>query len=1009
MISNHTFRIMKKDATSLRDRLRVCDQVFWLATFLVAFLAWPLMSSAQTTHFTSTIWHSRDGLPENIVQALAQDREGFLWVGTTGGLTRFDGARFSPLNDGAAPTLSVNSFFCLLRSHDGTMWAGTEGGGLLHIAASGAIKTYAAQDGLEDAFVRSIFEDSLDRLWVGTDNGLFLKQGERLVRVEQPGANGALDVHAITEDHEHHIWAGGSHLITLGMGQNRLVPLPGVYSQNKVVSLLTATDGSLWVGTASGLLHQVHGKFQRTPELSSTVQILRQTGDGTIWIGTVGQGLWAYRNGRLERIGDTGVIQIPTVLNIFEDADHRIWLGTQNGLVRLDRTQISLIPLPGSGTEYGTISGAPNGEIWMVVQSAFRVSDGVPTPLNFSGLGDTPIRTIYRARDGSTWVGTGGRGAYHLDHGKIVHYSNASRNYITGNFIRGFLESTRGDMWIAADGGLNCISAKGIARYGTADGLAYISIRSLFEDHNHDIWIGTDQGLSRWHAGAFVQDEVTAALRREKVWSILEDRRGIMWFGTRDHGIFRYRDNVVEHYSTSQGLVSNTVYQMLQDRKGRFWISSAEMISSVPEEEMDGDPLHRNLPLSVTLYRMPYETSGVQLSGGRMSTGYLAPDDTVWFASDHGALHVIASGTVAESWPVMRIVGLSLDGVDLALTNGLQLPARGKRLAFSFAPLFLGQQVGIRFLYRLDGFDNSWISSGSGHSATYTNLPAGTYRFHVRSFDVSHPGFSTEATLDFTKNPFIYQTWWFRLLFIVALLGCILLVYTLRLRGVRSRFAVVLQERSRLAREMHDTVIRGCIGVSMLLEGMATQREGKFEDDDLLDVAREQLRTTISEARQAVWDLRRSDEEEIDLPHSLAVLAEQATQAFGIPVLCEQVHPISGISGSTGHELLMVAREAIANAGSHAKPDWIRISASVDNKDLTLIVIDNGSGFSQSTLLNGADGHFGLLGMRERMSRIGGTLAIQSAKGSGTVITMKLRHATVESHARGQGLGEILK
>jgi ligand-binding sensor domain-containing protein/two-component sensor histidine kinase len=997
---------MTSGSTGLRNYFHSFDCISRLTIVLFVVLASPLAILAQATHFTSTIWHSQDGLPENIVQALAQDREGYLWVGTTGGLTRFDGARFSPLNDGAAPTLSVNSFFCLLRSHDGTIWAGTEGGGLIHFAASGAIKTYAAQDGLADAFVRSIFEDSLDRLWVGTDNGLFLKQGERLVRVEQPGAHGALDVHAITEDHEHHIWAGGSHLIALGMGQNRLVPLPGVYSQNKVVSLLTATDGSLWVGTASGLLHQVHGKFQRTPELSSTVQILRQTGDGTIWIGTVGQGLWAYRDGRLERIGDTGVIQIPTVLNIFEDADHRIWLGTQNGLVRLDRTQISLIPLPGSGTEYGTISGAPNGEIWMVVQSAFRVSDGVPTPLNFSGLGDTPIRTIYRARDGSTWVGTGGRGAYHLDHGKIVHYSNASRNYITGNFIRGFLESTRGDMWIAADGGLNCISAKGIARYGTADGLAYISIRSLFEDHNHDIWIGTDQGLSRWHAGAFVQDGVTAALRREKVWSILEDRRGIMWFGTRDHGIFRYRDNVVEHYSTSQGLVSNTVYQMLQDRTGRFWISSAERISSVPEEEMDGDPLHRNLPLSVTLYRMPYETSGVQLSGGRMSTGYLAPDDTVWFASDHGALHVIASGTVAENSPVMRIVGLSLDGVDLALTNGLQLPARGKRLAFSFAPLFLGQQVGIRFLYRLDGFDNSWISSGSGHSATYTNLPAGTYRFHVRSFDVSHPGFSAEETLDFTKNPFIYQTWWFRLLFIVALLGCILLVYTLRLRGVRDRFAVVLQERSRLAREMHDTVIRGCIGVSMLMEAIATQRSDAVDDNDLFNVAREQLRSTISEARQAVWDLRRNDEEEINLPHSLAALAEQASQAFGIPVVCERVDPISGIPGSTGHELLMVTREAIANAGSHANPEWIRISASLDGADLTLSVIDNGSGFVQPGPLTSHDRHYGLIGMRERMDRIGGTLAIHTKSGSGTEVVMKLQRATAEAETnRGTSRG----
>jgi ligand-binding sensor domain-containing protein/two-component sensor histidine kinase len=1009
MIFSPTFRATTNDAAGLWNRIHSFVRISWLAIFPLVVLASPSVTLAQATHFTSTIWRSQDGLPENIVQALAQDREGYLWVGTTGGLTEFDGSRFNPLTDGTTQTFTVNSFFCLLLSHDGTMWAGTEGGGLLHIGASGAIRTYAAQDGLADAFVRSIFEDSLNRLWVGTDNGLFLKQGERLVRVEQPGAHGALDVHAITEDHEHHILAGGSQLIALGMGQNRKIPLPGVYSQNKVVSLLTAMDGSLWVGTASGLLHQVHGKFLRAPELSCTVQVIRQTSEGTIWIGTVGQGLWAYRDGILKRISDTGVVPIATVLNIFEDADRRIWLGTQNGLVRLERTQISLIPLPGSGTEYGTISGAPNGDIWMVVQKAFRVSDGVPARLNFPGLGDTPIRTIYRAKDGSTWIGTGGRGAYHLDRGKLTHFSKDSQQPITSNFIRGFLESSYGEMWIATDVGLNQITTKGITRYGIADGLTNFSVRSLFEDNDHNIWIGTDLGLSRWRAGALIHDAATTALRTEKVWTILQDRRGIMWFGTRDHGIFRYRDNVVEHYSTSQGLVSNIIYQMLQDRTGRFWISGAEMISSIPEEEMDGDPLHRSRPISATLYRMPYETNGVQLCGARMSTGYLAPDDTVWFASDHGALHVIASGTDVKGTPRIRIVGLSLDGANVSAQEGIHLPAGGKRLAFSFVPLFLGPQVGIRFFYRLEGFDNSWISAGSGHTATYTNLPAGTYRFQVRSFDVSRPDFFTEESFDFTKKPFIYQTWWFRLLFMAALLGCILLIYTLRLRGVRNRFAVVLEERSRLAREMHDTVIRGCIGVSMLMEAIATRRGDAFDDSNLFNVAREQLRSTISEARQAVWDLRRNDEEEIDLPHSLAALAEQATQAFGIPVVCQRVDPMSGISGLTGHELLMVTREAIANAGSHANPEWIRISALLDGAGLTLSVIDNGSGFVQPGPSGNADGHYGLIGMRERMNRIGGTLTIHTKSGSGTEVVMKLRRATAESEAQGRSSRGMLQ
>jgi ligand-binding sensor domain-containing protein/signal transduction histidine kinase len=970
-----------------------------LAAVLLVLVASPVAMPGQATQFTRTIWRSQDGLPETIVQALVQDRDGYLWVGTTGGLARFDGGRFIPLNDGTTQTLSVNSFLCLLLSRDGTLWAGTEGGGLLHIASTGVIRAYAAPDGLTDAFVRSIYEDSGGRLWVGTDSGLFLKEGDRLVRTDQSDTQGALDVEAIVEDHEHHILAGGSHLIALGAGQNKEISLPGANSQNHVRSILTATDGTVWVGTISGLLRQVRGKFERVPEISSTVRSLHQTSDGTIWIGTIGKGLWAYRDGKLTSIGDKGLLPIETVLSIFEDTDHRLWIGTPNGLVRLEKTQVSLTPLPRFGAEFGSISGAPNGGIWMVAQEPFQVSGGVAIPLKFPGIPSTAIRDLYLAKDGSTWVGTEGRGVYHLPGGKAAHLSTTPHHYIIGNFIRGFLESSRGEMWVATDTGLYCITAQSVARYGIADGLAHLSIRSLLEDRDHDIWVGTDHGLSRWHHGAFVQDTATASLRGEKVWSVLQDRRGAMWFGTRDHGLFRYRNNTVEHYTTANGLMSNIVYQLLQDGTGRFWISSAETISSVPEGDMDGDPLHRNRPLSVTLYRMPFETEGAQLSGGRYPAGYVAPDDTVWFPTNRGAAHVAASEAGVESTPTVSIVGITQDGVNLPVNQGLQLRAGNTRLAFSFASLFLGYQGGIRFSYKLEGFDSDWSPPGPGHTASYTNLPAGVYRFRVRSFDLSHPERFTEGSLGFRKNPFLYQTWWFRLLCILAMLGCGVFAYRLRLRKVRARFAAVLEERGRLAREMHDTVIQGCTGVSTLLEAIATQRKDALKDDGLLDMAREQMRATVNEARQAVWNLRRKEEEEVDLPHLLTALAEQATRAFGVPVVCEPIDPMGGISETTGHELLMVAREAIANAGSHAHPDWIRISASLEGIDLTVRVIDNGGGFVHVAPYDGSGEHYGLLGMHERMRRIGGTLAIHSASGSGTEVVMKVRHATPDAHA----------
>jgi ligand-binding sensor domain-containing protein/two-component sensor histidine kinase len=993
MIRNGPFRAMTRSVPGIQNCIHSLRALSWFAGVLLVLFASPLTAPGQATHFTRTIWRSKDGLPENSVQALAQDRDGYLWVGTAGGLTRFDGARFSPPIGGTKQTSSVNSFNCLLLSRDGTLWAGTDGG-LLHITDPGVTKTYAAPDGLTGAVIHSIYQDSSNRLWVGTDSGLFLKEGERLVRVDQPAANGDFDVQAIAEDHEHHILAGGSRLISIGIGQIRNISMPGSQRQNQVNSILAATDGTLWIGTAGGLLRRVHGEFQRVPEIAATVRELRQTSDGTVWIGTQGKGLWTYWNGIVTRVGDKGLLPVDTVRSIFEDADHRIWIGTQNGLVRLVKSQIRVIPLPrfGNANNYGTVSGAPNGDVWMIAQEAFRVSRSTEIAVTFPGLRGAPIRSIYSAKDGSTWVGTKGRGVYHLAGIKTTPFSSMPRHFVISNFIRGFLESSRGEMWIATDNGLYCINTNGVAHYRTADGLANLSVRSLFEDRDHDIWIGTDHGLSRWHAGAFVQDAATTALREGKIWSILQDRRGIMWFGTRDNGLFRYRDNSIDHYSTAQGLMSNIVYQVLQDRTGRFWISSAETISSVPEEDMDGDAIRDNRLLSVTLYHMPYEGEGAQLSGGRYLSGYVAPDDTVWFPSNRGAIHIIVGSLDVERAPAVNITGIARDGENIQVNHDLQLPAGSTRLTFSFAPLFLGAQDGTRFSYRLEGFDHNWIFGGSGQTATYTNLPAGTYRFRVRAFDISHPELITEAALNFRQRPFLYQTWWFCIVCLLAVLGCGILAYTEHLRRVRMRFAAVLEERGRLAREMHDTLIQGCTGVSLLLEAIATQREDAPEHGDLLDAARAQILATINEARDAVWNLRRKKEEEIDLSYSLAALAEQATGAFGIPVVCERVDPMSGISGSTGHELLMVAREAIANAGTHGHPDWIRISASLEGMDLTLTVIDNGSGFTEATLSDTTGEHYGLVGMRERMHRIGGTLLIHSESGRGTEVVMRLRH-----------------
>ena len=331
-------------ATALRRRnlLSLCVYLAFVLFDALVFAKAPIGTPLQ---YTRTVWRVSDGLPEDTVQALTESKDGLLWIGTTGGLARFDGAHIQLYGPGMAKALSVNSIFCLTLGRDGSLWAGTEGGGLLRLRGNG-LRVYSTSDGLTEAFVRTVFEDDRGRVWVGTDNGLFVLEGERLRRVDQ-GAITPMGVHSITEDHDHRIWAGGSQLIAIDPdGTAKVFSVPGSYSETAVKRILETSDGTVWVGTVGGLQKLVDGQFRTVPGIHATVRTLLQTSDGTLWIGTIGEGLWTYRDGRLTRMSGPGILPSDTVLSIFEDDQGQIWIGTQAGLVRLNRTMVSL----GSGT-----------------------------------------------------------------------------------------------------------------------------------------------------------------------------------------------------------------------------------------------------------------------------------------------------------------------------------------------------------------------------------------------------------------------------------------------------------------------------------------------------------------------------------------------------------------------------------------------------------------------------------------------------------------------------------
>lgn len=957
-------------------------------------------------NYTARLWQTQNGLPEQTVQAFAQTPDGFLWIGTTGGLLRFDGSRFVLFDRGHAPAFKENSVFSLMTGRDGTLWIGTEGGGLLRLR-DGNLRRFGAAEGLLDGFVRTVLEDRSGTLWIGTDNGLFVlpnASAERVTRVDGTAAIPPIAVHALSQTSDGRIWVGGSRLLALREGSARNYPLVGEYGETRVKSILQTRDGTIWVGTVSGLQRLAPRgiAFERFPGVQGTVRTLRETSDGTLWIGTIGQGAYRLRDGRLTGItaaqADASKLPSRTVLSLFEDAEHNVWMGTQAGMLRFSRSPIELVPLPdASDSDFETVSRDRDGTLWDASTRLSHIVHGAAVPTESSRLHGARVRNVFRSADGALWLGTDGRGLFRLKSGEpALQYTTA--NGLVNNFVRGIVEGRGGDLWIATDEGVSRLSHGALRNFTVQDGLAYFSVRVLLEDRSGAMWIGTDRGLSRLVNDRFVNDAATAALAGEKVWAAAESSSGTLWFGTRDDGLYRYVPgaNSITHFTTEQGLASNSIYSILDDARGRFWMGGANgvQVLAIADLEQPGNDPRRYLS-----HRFFSVSEGGELSplyGGTQPAGVMTPEGEAWFPTSKGPVHFLAGETASSAAPRVFLDQVLADGRGLPVEGKpIELAAGNRNLEIAYGSILLGPQDAMQFQYRLDGFDRDWRYGSNRRVADYTNLPAGAYTFRVRAFE-GGSGRSTERTLQILKRQYFFLTRWFLGLCAVAVALAVWWLHRLRVRRVEKTFQAVLEERARLAREMHDTLIQGCAGVSLLLEACSAEASDGSSSDgagqsELLDYARTQLAASIDEARQAVWNLR--GQESADFGEMLGKLAERLDRGSNVEVECKVEGAAYQFHSLATHEIAMASREAIYNALLHANPTRIEVRASFGADVFALSVTDNGSGFESAA--HAPEGHFGLVGIEERIRRLGGTVNVQSALALGTTVAMRVPRAAL--------------
>jgi ligand-binding sensor domain-containing protein len=930
-------------------------------------------------------WSSENGLPQNSVHRILRTRDGYLWIATEGGVARFNGIQFTIFNQESTPEFTSNDTCCLAEDGRGSLWIGTSDGLLRYV--SGAFRRYTTADGLPSAVVESLAPTDDGFLLVLTAGGLARYDGQKFTPL-------ALSASALGTGFGNTVWLAMTNGIFAYSHEHlRAAPVPGLPAE-PIEGLGSLRDGSQWARTRTAFLLWSEGRlrtWRAGHELPGTrVQSFLEDSHGILWVGT-DQGLVTLPSAHAAdnvRLKSLPVLGANSIVTMFEDREHNLWIGTDTtGLHLLQQQKFRTLPSL-AGVPITAVTQTIDGTVWLGSkdEGIFRYEGGETHHLSTKdGLLSDVILSLAGDRDGSLWIGTPD-GLNHLRGQKIESYTSADG--LPDDLIRSLFADEDGTLWVGTRRGLAHREHGQFSILSLENGFKSDLIGAMLRSHSNDLWVGTLDGLVRIRDGRLTVFTKAQGLSDDVITSLLEDTNHTLWVGTKDGGLNRSSPNGFTAVNAHD--LPREIDAIVEDARGYLWLTSNRGILRVLASELmacgEGAMCNPHIATYGSSDGMPTEETS---STGHPSA-WKTTDGHLWFATRKGVA-IVSPNDLREDLapPPVVVERFTVDDMELRGTGAeISIPPGHVRYGFEYAGLSYTSPSRVRYRYILEGFDKQWTQAGSRRNAYYTNLPPRHYRFRVQA--ANEDGIWNEAGAEeaFVIRPPFYRTPWFLGLALLLLAGVIFAIYKIRIRAIRSQFDAVLAERTRIAREIHDTLAQDFVGVSTQLELTAhlLAQSQVLEARRQVDRTRNLVREGLADARRSIWDLRAASTEGT-LPMRLTHLAEQSsTDHLKTDITIGGTY--RALAPSLENEVFRIAQEGFANVVRHAKAAHAMINLRYHPNELTLTISDNGIGFDAADATLPAKGHFGVQGMRERAKQIGGELKVKSSPESGTTVTL---------------------